>query len=544
MKNKIISCFLTVIIVVMTALSSVSGAEEEPADSLRGLDYFVKRICIFTHEDRANLETIFVPMLITDTGLDTLKRTISEYTPESESFFHVLLRKLVVRVDKEDLINSLSYLYMIDEKIREEYIGGFYERKETDLSAEGEAAMNNLMETVFLKYPDLRRVCEEDGINAKVIARFMKMFVDVNGGKALFAETSAGNFSINEIDSSLRAKVDAALLKNGVQIGGAGEFFERLCLEISGKLSSEDKKNFVVLGNAIGLVKKYKGTSSDGSTGNTENSNEQGEQNIKTIVTKLYTDNNNVSGIIVSMSKDGKTVSEGCADKFKVKFEWDNNIYLIDPDGERVRHFIRDGKECHAVLTKLGAYTFAVGKDTYFNDVSGWGKPYINHLYENGIISGKGNEMFAPEDNITREEFVKLIIEMFGLKGDYGLAFSDNSKIKWYYEYLSAAKFFEIADGFPDGSFGVGRNITRQDMCKVLYSVIDKLGINTGEMSDTEEFRDSDSIADYAYDSVKALKNCGIVSGDDLGNFNPTKFATRQEAAKIIYNILKCYVKN
>ena len=55
------------------------------------------------------------------------------------------------------------------------------------------------------------------------------------------------------------------------------------------------------------------------------------------------------------------------------------------------------------------------------------------------------------------------------------------------------------------------------------------------KLSDTEDFRDAQNVSDYAHESVKTLQNAGIVSGDDTMSFNPHAFATRAEAAKIIY---------
>ena len=55
----------------------------------------------------------------------------------------------------------------------------------------------------------------------------------------------------------------------------------------------------------------------------------------------------------------------------------------------------------------------------------------------------------------------------------------------------------------------------------------------------TVDFADNASIADYAADSVYALKYAGIMKGDENANFNPTNPANRAEAAMVIYAVIK-----
>lgn len=528
MKKKIIACTLVFVMVISSFGFAVGHAEQ-----LRGMDYIAKRLTIFTHEDRTNLETIFIPMLITDTGLDALINTVSEYTPESEALMHTLLTKLLVRVEKDEVIKVLSYLYLIDEKVREEYIGGYYYREEKALSDAANKEVAALMDGVFSKYPDLRAVFEEDGITAGVVARVLEMFHAVNKNTPIFKKTQSG-IEINYIDADLKSKLDLCIAKYDFPFKTTGELLDAVLGHINENYAGI-YSNFITAASEIGLlaVERQPGEAA-GAPGGAKS--EVGSVNIRF----------NESDMTVTVSgadKDGKILSVGEYKLFAVEFNCSKKGYLIDPDGEVVKLCVYDNGVWYAFLTKIGTYTIAEASDGYFKDVSGWGKDYINALYERKIVNGRTKDTFCPDDNITREEFVKLIVEMFGLKGDYGQYFTDVDKNAWYYEYVSAAKFYGIVDGFEDGSFGVGKLITRQDMCKILYSVAQSVGIKFAGSGIALEFADRSLIADYAYPSVMALKRANIVSGDEFGRFNPTNCATRQEAAKLIYNILVCYVK-
>lgn len=531
-KNVIKKAVISFIMALSFLLNGIFAAG---ADTLRGMDYIAKRLTVFNHEDRTNIETIFIPMLITDTGLDALIDVVSDYTPESEAFMHVMLTKFLVRVEKQEVIDTLSYLYMIDEKVREDYIGGYYQRKELALSAEGEKSLNALMDVFFSKYPDLRAVFEEDKVTAAVVARVIKMFYAVNANTPLFKANSAELLELNYIAPDLKNKINQALEKNNHGFQSADDFFEKIIADLNANYAGVHMRDFIKFGTEAGIVLKTGFADAGGNSS-------AGGEGLSSV--ELAFDKNTLKLKITGKGSDGRVVEDGEYKTFAVSFDCDVKGYLADPDGNPVRLCICENGVWYAYLTKLGEYTVIPSAENYFEDTNGWGKDYINALFERKIINGRSESSFCPDDNITREEFVKLIVELFDLKGDFGAYFTDVLPESWYYPYVSASKYYGIVDGYPDGTFGVGKNITRQDMCKVLYSVIEKMGVNIDSGGIALEFADKELIATYAYPSVMALKKARIVSGDDRGRFNPTYFATRQEAAKLIYNILLNYVKD
>lgn len=153
---------------------------------------------------------------------------------------------------------------------------------------------------------------------------------------------------------------------------------------------------------------------------------------------------------------------------------------------------------------------------SYFEDAVGWGKDYIEALYHRGVISGKEAHIFAPESNITREEFVKLVVALFDMQEDGAAAdFSDVERNAWYAPYIAAAQNNGFISGVGDGMFGVGRNITRQDMAKILYGIMhDKVCCMVLPKS-KDMFVDAAQIADYAKEAVEMLANYNILSGDE-----------------------------
>ncbi len=167
-----------------------------------------------------------------------------------------------------------------------------------------------------------------------------------------------------------------------------------------------------------------------------------------------------------------------------------------------------------------------------------WAEEAILYLAEKGIVSGVGNGYFLPHRAITREEFVKLIVEAFGLElsaPDAG--FEDVAEGAWYEKYINAAVSAGAVKGISESRFGVGETITRQDMATIIYRVGNMKGISWEGNKDVS-FADSDEIAEYAAPAVSALAKAGIINGISETEFAPWGAATRAQAAKIIYQVL------
>ena len=175
--------------------------------------------------------------------------------------------------------------------------------------------------------------------------------------------------------------------------------------------------------------------------------------------------------------------------------------------------------------------------ENIFNDISGhWAEKSIMSLYKDGIVSGRGDGIYAPEEFVTREEFLKMTVNAFGINNDKAAEFTDTDKNAWYYSYICKGVGAGLINGNPDGSFGVGKNITREDMAVIIFRAAEnKLG-GTDEIS----FNDSKEISDYAKTAVAALSKAGIINGKGDNNFDPKANATRAETAVIIARVTEC----
>lgn len=174
-----------------------------------------------------------------------------------------------------------------------------------------------------------------------------------------------------------------------------------------------------------------------------------------------------------------------------------------------------------------------------FNDCKSghWSYSYVKDLKNKGILSGYSDGNFYPDRTVTREEFIKMAVLASGLYSD-GLdcGFGDTLKGEWYYSFISSAAANNIVSGDENGLFGIGREISREDVAVIVYRIINRLSPDAEKNEDLSlpEFSDAEDISDYAAEGVSALKNMQILNGFEDGSFKPLNSLTRAEAAKII----------
>ena len=161
-----------------------------------------------------------------------------------------------------------------------------------------------------------------------------------------------------------------------------------------------------------------------------------------------------------------------------------------------------------------------------------WAYESVKALFDAGVINGFEDGSFKPEDSVTREQFVKMLVAAFEMKGDADASYSDVPKNAWYYEAVAIATANDITKGYGN-EFGVGKKITREDAAVMIYRIV------KATQAEVSAFDDDASISSYAKDAVYGLSNAGVINGMGDGSFAPKANLTRAQAAKIIYTALK-----
>ena len=186
-------------------------------------------------------------------------------------------------------------------------------------------------------------------------------------------------------------------------------------------------------------------------------------------------------------------------------------------------------------MTVPNGITDNIFKGKVFIDVpmTHWAAEYIYDLVKAGAVNGRTETLFEPEEDITRAEFVKILVKALNLKTEHTDSyFEDVRGGDWYYESVVTAYALGIINGYSSTYFGADEHITREQMAAMVYRALSYLGIKTEK--DKTVFEDDNDISEYAKESVLSLKNAGVLNGKADNRFMPKEYAKRAEISKVI----------
>lgn len=195
--------------------------------------------------------------------------------------------------------------------------------------------------------------------------------------------------------------------------------------------------------------------------------------------------------------------------------------------------------KCEA--SETGTYQFVL-QGMEFTDVTEgyWGAEYIYPLTTLDVINGMGDGTFDPEGLVTNAQFVKMVCKALGLDSSDGLSgFADVDMNEWYYKYVCAAEDQGIIDG---DYFNPNKEMKRKDMAKVVVNAyLSYAGGNISDIAEESEdtFMDIATL-DLAYQKyIKSAYVLEIINGMTVTSFSPNGYATRSQAATMIYRLLE-----
>jgi uncharacterized repeat protein (TIGR02543 family) len=141
-----------------------------------------------------------------------------------------------------------------------------------------------------------------------------------------------------------------------------------------------------------------------------------------------------------------------------------------------------------------------------FSDVSAdaWYAEAVNAMAQGGYINGYPDGSFRPNANITRAEFVAMVVRFLDEAETTG-TFTDVQPGYWAYAAITRAAAAGWIDGYPDGTFGPTLEITRAEAMRILNRVLNR-GVNeNSELLDFRKWPDNaDADAWYYYDVIEA----------------------------------------
>lgn len=235
------------------------------------------------------------------------------------------------------------------------------------------------------------------------------------------------------------------------------------------------------------------------------------------------------------LGKDVKSIEEGVIMPFgewcEDVIEFENNMvadmrtFTDIVSGEAIQYEEIEGDEIRDTDTRA-AY---IGTESKFSDVSGDLVSYVNELNDLGIINGYDDNLFVPENNITRAEAASMLARMLKYSGEYGGEFQDVSADDWFADDVAALTAAGIINGHSETTFAPYENIKYQEVMKILVFA---LGYATKY----------DTVFDNFYPSMTNQKAMEIGLTNGLSSFDTTAPITRGDMTIMLSNALDTHM--
>jgi hypothetical protein len=162
-----------------------------------------------------------------------------------------------------------------------------------------------------------------------------------------------------------------------------------------------------------------------------------------------------------------------------------------------------------------------------------WAENNINKLLALNAITGYPDGSFNPDNDITRAEFVTVLVKAFKLAPQSGKIYGD-TKEHWAKDYIASAESHGIVNGYDTNTFGPDNPITREQMAVMIVKAA-----KLAKVSEESIFADSADISTWAREAVATAVKNRIIKGYPDNTFKPKGNATRAEAVTVIVNAIK-----
>jgi hypothetical protein len=257
-----------------------------------------------------------------------------------------------------------------------------------------------------------------------------------------------------------------------------------------------------------------------------------------TITTPIYATNTSVSGTSADNATIALTVNGGTVQIARAypSGSWTvTGLTLAENDTISVTAQVTGNPVSQAAIATVDA----TPATPLFSDVSAtyWGYNAISILSGKGIVSGYPDGAFRPDATITRAEFATILVNALSLStANTTGQFTDVTADSWCYGHVNAAASANLVSGMGDNLFAPNAPITREQMAVMVTKA---LGDKAPAVDGTElnAFSDSSSVSSWAVTGMEESVRAGILKGITANTLTPNGNATRAQAASMIYKL-------
>ncbi|MZQ99016.1 MAG: hypothetical protein GT601_15215 [Acidaminobacter sp.] len=187
-----------------------------------------------------------------------------------------------------------------------------------------------------------------------------------------------------------------------------------------------------------------------------------------------------------------------------------------------------------------------------FRDVAAgaWYREAVSFIAARGITSGIADGLFAPQESLTRAQFVVMLLKAYGIEAEDAAEAGASTLIvnftdagnTYYTNALYTAKALGIAKGIGSNLFAPDRSISREEMLVLLHNALTVMNEmpavdDSSARPALESFADAVLVSEWAKPGISEMIRNGVISGAD-NRIMPKDMTTRAEMAQVLYQLL------
>ena len=175
-------------------------------------------------------------------------------------------------------------------------------------------------------------------------------------------------------------------------------------------------------------------------------------------------------------------------------------------------------------------------------DETDWFYNAVNYVRNNKIMSGTSDDMFSPNLVTTRGMIVTILYRLEGMPKVSGAYFDDVFPEQYYSDAVCWASQNGIVSGYGNNLFGPNDPITREQMASIMYRYSYYKNYDTAIDGDITKFNDGILVETYAVDAMNWAVGKKLISGIGDNKLDPKGSAIRSQIAIILMQFCETIV--
>ncbi|MGB4394429.1 MAG: chitobiase/beta-hexosaminidase C-terminal domain-containing protein [Tepidanaerobacteraceae bacterium] len=183
-----------------------------------------------------------------------------------------------------------------------------------------------------------------------------------------------------------------------------------------------------------------------------------------------------------------------------------------------------------------------------FEDNSGWFEDAVKFVTARELFRGTADNSFSPNLSMTRAMLVTVLHRLSNSElpvapSRNATEFDDVSENDYYFDSVNWAYSLGIISGMGNQRFAPSDSITREQLAVMLYNYAKAHNLLGQVDGSSQQFDDSDLISSWAKEAIDYAVKTGLMKGKGNNILDPKGYATRAEVATMLQNFIIIHSK-